>query len=211
MNCIALVRVSGLDRYDLNSVDYNIGLRYLDAIAIKNGINCDIFDPYQFDLDKGRIILKNRYYVVGFYIHILNTEESLKLAELIKQKQPETYIIMGGPHASATANELLEDNASIDAVCCGDGEDVMNQITKKVKNYPQEKVEMPKGILRYERFRELNKLPFPSVPEEHDTARISTSRGCPYSCEFCTTPQFYDSGLNSYIYLTAENIYGEMR
>ena len=121
----------------------------------------------------------------------------------IKEKYPQTPVILGGVHPSVEPQLSLEECKSADAVCIGAGEevclDILNQSSiagikglmvqgRESKEYTPRKPEM-----------NLDKYPFLSYPEYysqvsvHLTGWISkaiytmTSRSCPYSCKFCAS------------------------
>ncbi len=207
----ALVRVLGKDRHDFNTSDYNIGLRYLESIIKDNGHDCDIYDPYDFSSDNGKLFSKKKYSIVGLSVHILNIEESLSFVNALKASNPEVYIILGGHHVTSTATEILTDYQDIDAICHGEGEDVINKIAKNAKTNVSLNMILPKGVLKPEKYFDLEKLEFPSIPNNTSIARLSTSRGCPFFCSFCTTPKIYNStNLQRYRSRSANNIFAEI-
>ena len=186
---VALIRLLGSDRFDFNSADYNVGLRYLAEIVRNLGAVADIFDPLcADDVDLAAQKLSGAYSMIGFTVHHLNVLETLTLVEAVKRRNAAVYIILGGHHVSATATEILQDCRAVDAVCVGDGEDIMQHLTRLLLAGKPSTNHLPRGVLRPERAWELGLLPVPSPPSSFSTARILTSRGCPYNCSFCTTP-----------------------
>ncbi len=181
-NKFAFVRILGDDRFDQNIGDYNVGLRYLADAVKRKGVGVDIYDP----LDTDRLTNPQGYAVVGFYVHHINIVKSLDLAKALKKNSRQPFIVFGGHHASATAKEILEDNPFVDAVCVGEGEDIMCEIAGKVAS--EEDISNYRGKLSSNPYWDIENLSFPEMPEEVSIARVSTSRGCPYSCSFCTTP-----------------------
>lgn len=134
------------------------------------------------------------------------------LANRIKELLPNTWIILGGPHASSVKEYAFEDCKQLDIVVPGEGEIALKCI---VESYPHrnslrdisgliwkddnEEVIKNPGILPFE--ENLDKLPFPAYdlinieqywkrqsmsplpPRKY--ACLVSSRGCPYQCMWC--------------------------
>lgn len=187
----AFVRMLGKDRFDSNTADKNVGLGYLSTIAESKGVETHLFDPLDStETTFSRLncpIFTQKYDLVGFTVHCLNILESLDAAKKIKRAHQSTIIIFGGHHASATANEILKDHEYVDAICVGEGENVIVQIIQLLKKGNAIKRIRNQGIFNGKCF-DLDKLPMPRMQNISSVERISTSRGCPYSCTFCTTP-----------------------
>ena len=179
---MAFVRILGKDAIDNNSADYNVGLRQLAQIARNNNLNVDVYDP----LIKTDSICLKKYKIVGFYAHHLNIELSLNLAKKLKIECDCPYIIFGGHHVSATAKELLDDHPYINAVCIGEGEDVIDTLSRALSK--GEDLSRFNGAIKSKKIWNLDTVPMHIPPKVDTIARICTSRGCPFNCSFCTTP-----------------------
>lgn len=186
---LALVRVLGDDRLDTNTRDINIGLGYLASSVKSIGIEVDIYDPIDSSNTKFNYYanILSKYEVVGFTLHFLNVTQTLLLLQEIKRINKNTLIILGGHHASATANELMEDYMEIDVVCIGDGELSIQKVCLEPKKYHRN--ESKQGtVLCGGSIADLNAQALPMRKDIGVIERIVTSRGCPYRCTFCTTP-----------------------
>ncbi len=125
--------------------------------------------------------------------------------EISKKINPSCKVILGGAHASSLYKQILE-NFPIDAVIVGEGELTISELAKAWEN--KKSIKKIKGIAIKEKNRvifngcrepitDLDSLPFPEhelckkTIKENKTITMITSRGCPFSCIFCSTSQFW--------------------
>jgi radical SAM superfamily enzyme YgiQ (UPF0313 family) len=118
-------------------------------------------------------------------INVLTAEapRAYELAREFKENNPDKKVIMGGPHVSALPKEALR---YADQVVIGEGEDV---IVDMVEGKIKERIIHGSQV-------NLNKLPFPDFSliyglKRLDFLPISTSRGCPFNCKFCTVTKIF--------------------
>ncbi|NTU44348.1 MAG: hypothetical protein HGA99_02345 [Chlorobiaceae bacterium] len=182
---ILLVRLIGDDIYDSNTADYNVGLAFLSDIAKKEGAIVALKDPVTY-IELIEFVSKSVFDIVGMNVHYLNIVNTLKAAKYIKENN-QSYIIMGGHHVSAVAHEILEDNKYIDSVCVGEGEDVFRRLITQLQNSRN----VERGVLYSEKFFDINSYELYDDHGIDHVRRLSTSRGCLYSCSFCTTPAIH--------------------
>ncbi len=179
----------------------NIAIRYLKVAAqpefnptiieytIKDPTFNIVTDLYQHKPD-----------IVGFSCYIWNIEETIKVIKMLKTVSPETKIVLGGPEVSYDANywvRRLENE--VDFIIMGEGEISFKALLRHLNGeIPLEEVP---GVCYLEegKFKihaqpkkvELRELPSPYRLEEDrlDLGKriqyIETSRGCPFSCQFC--------------------------
>ena len=122
-----------------------------------------------------------------------------KMAEKLKEAMPEVPILMGGHHAQALPDYILE-NPNIDMVCIGEGEIALLELCNRMQrgedytDIPTLWIKKdglihrnPMGALQ----NELDEFPFPEKQLWydygcfHDNLEVFTGRGCPFKCTFC--------------------------
>ena len=99
------------------------GLMILASILEKKGYSVDIIDSSILQNPR-EYILENahKYRLIGI-TGLTNTfNDILQTAKLIKGKNPEIYIVMGGPHASFEHKNILSQNPEIDLIFIGESE-----------------------------------------------------------------------------------------
>lgn len=138
--------------------------------------------------------------------------EVLQVASLARRVASEAKIVVGGSHANALPESLL-DSSDIDYVVCGEGEKSFCNLIEKIKvgNFPEERL-LPAG----ENFP-LNEIPFPDLSdfsldnylyEGRPMTFMITSRSCPHKCSFCSVHNTFGT---SYRRRSVENVLEEIR
>jgi radical SAM superfamily enzyme YgiQ (UPF0313 family) len=138
-----------------------------------------------------------------------NRHASLDLARLIRRELPECTIIFGGGHATFRCREILGDDSGIDLVVLGEGEATLLEFAARVaagRDWRDIRgIASRRGaevVVNESRppAVELDRLPFASRYLEHaividrdlQAEFIITSRGCPSTCRFCSSPGFWN-------------------
>ena len=152
--------------------------------------------------------------VVGISVKSSTLEAAGRIAWLAKELDPQTVVVVGGPHPSATAGEMLADPA-IDACVCGEGETTLVELLRALeRGAPLER--LPGlfvrrggdriGTPRREPLKDLDALGFPSrhVAETlmgyadypmQAFGFLMATRGCPMSCLFCGSREVWGRGV----------------
>lgn len=142
--------------------------------------------------------------LIAFSCYIWNIEQTLRIVSDLKKISPHTRIVLGGPEVSFGMFELMHDNAAVDFVIKGEGEEPFRRLiaalTGKNAAPPRESLaeidnlffrdgdDTASGPLSRENL-ELDRLPSPFEADLVDFSKpliyYETSRGCPFSCAFC--------------------------
>ncbi len=134
--------------------------------------------------------------VIGFCCYLWNISVVLRLTTRIKERCPNTVIVLGGPEVSYRAGTLLRDEPSVDYVLSGEGERPFAELLtafsheQTVLSVPGVSYRAEHGIVEGEPYVTKEIPPCPYGEEYFNTlngriAYLETSRGCPYSCAFC--------------------------
>jgi len=96
-------------------------------------------------------------------------------------------VVLGGIHASALPEEAMR---HADAVVIGEAENVWPQLIQDFRTHGL------KPLYKSDRFADLTNLPLPrrDLLKEGMTFSpysLQTSRGCPFSCHFCSVTRFF--------------------
>ena len=189
----------------LNSkfIHYSLALRYLKAYGEAHGQAYDIVE-YTINMPVLHIlgdITEHDIDVLGFACYIWNIEMTLHVVDMVKAVRPDIKIVLGGPEVSFTADELLERCPNIDYIVQGEGEEAFHALVTalQVGNDGLDPV-IPGvrgrrdssilGSLEAVEVSDLSSIPFPYTEEdmedlEHKIIYYESSRGCPFSCQYC--------------------------
>ena len=142
-------------------------------------------------------IYKKKPDAIGFSCYIWNIEMIKEIAKELHKVLPETKLWLGGPEVSYDSKQVLLEEAYLDGVMVGEGEETFLELMKHYVDGTVEPKEImgityrEDGIVTSTGFRHplnLSEIPFPynDISElEHKIIYYETSRGCPYSCSYC--------------------------
>lgn len=140
--------------------------------------------------------------IVGFTVWTTTLALSLKLALMIKLKNPKRVIVFGGYLAGARGRQLF-DYPQIDVLAAGEGEETLLELARTLEEKGSLEacagamVRINGEILEGgpgREIKELDSLPFPDFSDFDQTKYFNKnslpivfSRGCSWRCAFCTT------------------------
>jgi len=224
---IALIRPN----YETHIITPPLGLGYISSYLKKFGYEVRFIDGLNLRLKNEEIVKRvGDCEVIG--IGVL-TDYYLEAKDLIKKlKEKGKIIVLGGVHPSVLPKETLEETGA-DFAVIGEGELTIAELAEKLeKNKSVEKIKSlafwKKGKIvvnpRRELIENLDELPFPdwksidprtyqkaphgAIVKNFPVAPITTTRGCPYECEFCVSPNFWRKKIR---FRSPENVIEEIK
>ena len=188
-----------------------LGLLYVAAAAEKAGHSITIED-FSVSGNKPSAFDFGGYDVIGITTDTKRLDGALGIAE--KAKSQGCVVVMGGPHPGFADEEILN-CGFVDYIVRGEGEITFPLLLQALE--VKGGVSMLPGIsyldngriartLSPDLIEDLDSLPLPArhlvdmelykrkglkYGGKRPVAVISSSRGCPYNCSFCITPQMY--------------------
>ncbi|HLO67410.1 MAG TPA: radical SAM protein [Holophaga sp.] len=185
-----------------------IGLGFLQAMARTRGFPCRLANLS----GKGRkevveYLRRLAPAVVGVSMFTFNRKRSADLLAWAREACPGAVLLAGGPHPTHLAREVFEDCPQLDAIVKGEGEIPLAEVLERLRD-GRDWRGAPGLVLRDGQTPSpppLEDLDIMGAPVEHFQADflddvgqlsyLSTSRGCPATCNFCNTPEFWGSAV----------------
>jgi anaerobic magnesium-protoporphyrin IX monomethyl ester cyclase len=208
-----------------------LGILYVSAYLERKGFSNEVFDTTFSSMQEIRkYLLEFKPDVVAIYVNLMTKLNVLEIIKFTKSNLSQTKIILGGPEIRYNAENFL--NFGADYLVIGEGEETSFELVKALneKRFDEIKNISGLGFKNYnneivftserEKLKEVDSLPFPSRDkinlslylsawkERHgeNAISISTMRGCPYTCKWCSRAVY---GL-SYRRRSPENVCDEL-
>jgi len=186
-----------------------LGILYISSYLEEKGIENKVFDSTFSSFEKLQTELINTQPpIVAIYTNLMTKLNVLKIISFIKKELKNSKVILGGPEIRYYSLNYL--NYGADMVVIGEGEETMFEICSHFK-INQKLPEDCSGtaflknntlVTTKERtlIKDINTLPFPNRDKINfhyylDTWKkyhgksmisVSTMRGCPYTCKWCS-------------------------
>ncbi len=211
-----------LEEYD----SMQFGISYISSVLKQAGHETrlvvptsaypQIVEEYVRSFNPGVVCFTSVYTVFEF----LST-----IAARLKEKFPDVFLIIGGPHATLNPRHCLE--KAYDAVCVGEGEYPVLELVEQIEmgRYPggirnlyikkKESVEMNETRPF---IQNLDSLPFPDrdmwlpwLANPLSNPGVLLGRGCPYQCTYCCNHAIRKVAPGKYVRTrSVENIISEI-
>jgi anaerobic magnesium-protoporphyrin IX monomethyl ester cyclase len=148
-------------------------------------------------------VYEKRPTVIGFSVYIWNIEQTIVVVRMLRKLLPDVFICLGGPEVSYDTEAWMEALPEVDVIVQGEGEETFRQLLETMDaGRPKHELHDVLGcVFRDTAQRIVVQPPRPKVPmdalaspirlcadDPHVADRIvyvETSRGCPFSCQFC--------------------------
>lgn len=190
-----------------------LGILYIAAYLEQHGYDNRVFDSTFSSFDQlCRTLLEEQPRIVGIYTNLMTKLNVLRIIRFIKNEPSlsHTRIVLGGPEVRNHLAKFLEQQA--DFIVLGEGEQTMLELVQWVAGTHTGMLSDIDGIAYLDaqggvrqnrersKLKNLDELPLPNRTQvnlqfyfdawkaRHGTSTISVStmRGCPYSCKWCS-------------------------
>ncbi len=197
-----------------------LGILYLSAWLEQHGYDNQVFDTtFKYKKDLKQYLLQNRPEVIAIYTNLMTKLNVIELVQFIRKEESlqKSVIVLGGPDIRYNVDNYLSTGANIAVI--GEGEQTMLEIVQTVEKGNREEFGHITGLAyrniegdiittaERNRIRPVDSLPFPNrkkidipaylnVWKTHhgkSAMTVSTQRGCPYTCKWCSTAVYGQS------------------
>ena len=167
-----------------------LGLLYVAGFLEHNGIDISVADLANKETE-----LENALepYMNADIYGITSTSpqypQALKILKVLRRRNTKARVVIGGAYPSSLPDKCIQDG--FDFVVAGEGEEAMLRLITNIEE------EHAPGIVNATYIQEMDSIPFPgrhlidinsfayNIDDGRGTTLI-TSRGCPYTCSFCS-------------------------
>ncbi|MDY6907521.1 MAG: radical SAM protein [Chloroflexota bacterium] len=174
-----------------------LGPIYLGTILKERGHDVTVYNENIKELDLSQVADSD---VLGISIMTTTAPRGYEIAERYRELNPRGRVIIGGAHATFLPEEAAQ---YADHVVTGEGEVVISDLVESGGEH----------IVRGIPVEDLDGLPFPDFSLVHglkdrmSITPISTSRGCPYDCTFCSVSPMFG---RRYRFRSAQSVLAEL-
>lgn len=194
-----------------------LGILYISAFLEQKNVPHTVFDTtFSSENQWFKHVEEEGPDLIAFYVNLMTKVKILRLIKKIKLNQSfsKTQIVLGGPDITYNTENYLA--AGADYLIIGEGEQSLHDLIKGLSNKTplknidglvfKEGKEMIKNPSR-SKIKDIDELPIPNrhlFPIEkyletwkqahgQSALNISTQRGCPYTCKWCSTAVYGQS------------------
>ena len=197
-----------------------LGILYLSAWLEQHGYDNDVFDTTFTNFAAQQdYLLANRPDVIAIYTNLMTKLDVIRLIRFIRQEESlkESLVVLGGPDLRYNVENYLATGA--DVLVIGEGEQSMLELVQAVEQGLRPHFGHIPGLAFVDsdgkitqtaarkHLRAVDELPSPNrhkinLEQYLDTWKthhgrssitVSTQRGCPYTCRWCSTAVYGQS------------------
>jgi anaerobic magnesium-protoporphyrin IX monomethyl ester cyclase len=209
---IALVNSPILEGASWHEIYLPINLAYLAAVLEEKGYDLMVLDCPALQMNHEKLKAKLASFdpdIVGISTMTPTLPSAFLAARAAKEVCPNTKVVLGGLGATFLDEQILKAEPAVDFIVRGEGEQTMLELAqnpsdpKKLHKIDGVTFRGEKQIVRTPDrpvTQNLDELPRPAYkhfPLEkyrlfgRKVLPVATSRGCPFNCSFCVTPQMF--------------------
>ena len=188
-----------------------LGLLYVSAFLDQGGVENEVFDTTfssRAELFDRLLEVQPKY--LGIYVNLMTKPNVINLIQSIRQSKElkHAVIFLGGPEVHNSHSKFLEHGA--DYVVMGEGEETSLELIQSLENQSEDLEDIPGLAFKRNgevictpernRIKEIDQLPWPSRNKINiqryldawshhhgmNALSVSTMRGCPYTCKWCS-------------------------
>jgi len=197
-----------------------LGILYLSAWLEKKGMDNEVFDTtFSTKKELYQHLEKEQPDLVPIYTNLMTKVNVIEMVQFICSSPllKHTIVVLGGPDVTYNVPDYLATGAHI--VVIGEGEQTMLEIAQTMEKGNRQEFAHIDGLAYQtsdgeifktkarQRLRPVDDLPFPNRKKidlhqylkawkEHhglNAVSLSTQRGCPYTCKWCSTAVYGQS------------------
>ncbi len=194
-----------------------LGILYLSAWLDKFGFENEVFDTSFSRMSKLKEHLsKEQPKVLALYSNLMTKLNIIEILQFTRKELKETIIVIGGPDVRHNVSDYLSAGSHIAVI--GEGEETMREIVETISKGNETEFAHIDGLAYFSndeliktkersRIRPVDDLPLPNrhkinMQQYLDTWKthhgksamtVSTQRGCPYTCKWCSTAVYGQS------------------
>lgn len=193
---------------------------WLDAHGVGNEVFDTTFSTKK---DFQNYLLATQPRILALYVNLMTKLNILEILRFVRAQETlqNTLLVLGGPDVTHNLEDYLKNGADI--IVIGEGEQTMLEIAEGLEgrrltvdgrrefDIPGIAFLLPDGSVfrtaAREKIRDLDALPFPNRSKiklqlyldawkkahGHSAVSLSTQRGCPYTCRWCSTAVYGQS------------------
>jgi anaerobic magnesium-protoporphyrin IX monomethyl ester cyclase len=179
------------------------GLFAIGAQALRAGHQVKVFNLSGLSWRRVQAIVRDLDAdIYGLSCWTANRRGVALVAQEIKRSRPHAHVVVGGPHATPFAREMLQHHAHIDTISIGESEhtfmELLDRLEKResVTGIPGTAFRDGDRVLVASERGAIEDLDSLSSPHDwFDTHIVMTSRGCAWRCTFCGAEASWGRGF----------------